>query len=371
MARLALFLAPYAVAFLVLEGLLARIGETLPVSLIATLQKRDGAFIYLARYSDHTYALKREAVRRRHPHVVALGGSRINQWRSAMFRPYSFHNAGNCVYSLKHYRRFLDELGESASPRVLLFPIDFYMFNPAYDAIFEGVSFDDVGFWPSPERAVIVKGVLAAMREDPWLLFLPARDPLYGVPALGLQAIRTGVGTRIDGSYQYGSIIRRLPNARVTVASAVDRISAGHAPFIHGDSMDPGRLGELESIARLCGQRGIVPVGLSLAFAPAVEEGLDASPHHGIWRQFQDPATAERFRQMGIIYFNFTRFASFGGDPGEMVDPFHPSEPAYVRMLLTMLEDERIRRLLPEIDAEALRRRLAGATDLEVFRNEF
>jgi hypothetical protein len=40
-------------------------------------------------------------------------------------------------------------------------------------------------------------------------------------------------------------------------------------------------------------------------------------------------------------------------------------------MLLTMLEDERMRRLVPEIDAEALRRRLAGATDLEAFRNEF
>ena len=51
--------------------------SSLPVSVIAVLQKRDKPFIYLARYSDHTYALKREAVRRRRPQIVALGGSRM------------------------------------------------------------------------------------------------------------------------------------------------------------------------------------------------------------------------------------------------------------------------------------------------------
>ena len=36
-------------------------------------------------------------------------------------------------------------------------------------------------------------------------------------------------------------------------------------------------------------------------------------------------------------FFNVANLESVGGRPQEFVDPFHPSESAYIRMLLTML----------------------------------
>jgi hypothetical protein len=62
---------------------------------------------------------------------------------------------------------------------------------------------------------------------------------------------------------------------------------------------------------------------------------------------------------------------SFAGKADEFADPFHPSEPAYVRMLLAMLDDDRFRALFPDIDAKSLKERLAQATRFEAYRNDF
>lgn len=74
---------------------------------------------------------------------------------------------------------------------------------------------------------------------------------------------------------------------------------------------------------------------------------------------------------MGIHYFNVTDLSSFDGRDDEFVDAFHPSEPACIRMLITMLRDPAVRALLPGVDAAALGRLLASATSLEAVRNQF
>src|SRR5689334_22580555 len=112
--KAALFLLPYAIPIALAQGVLLRLGEVAPTRWVVDRQARGAPFLFLPAYSDHTYALKREAVARFRPHVVALGGSRVNQWRSAMFRPDTFYNAGNAVYGIAHYRRFVEELPDDA-----------------------------------------------------------------------------------------------------------------------------------------------------------------------------------------------------------------------------------------------------------------
>src|SRR5947207_5712897 len=124
-----MFGLPYVLPVLLVYGLLWRVGEIVPTRAIVERQAAGDPFLYLAAFSDHTYALKRDSVRRQRPRIVALGGSRVNQWRSAMFRPYTFYNAGNAVYGIASYRRFLEELPDDAVPAVLIFSVDFYNFD--------------------------------------------------------------------------------------------------------------------------------------------------------------------------------------------------------------------------------------------------
>ena len=72
-----------------------------------------------------------------------------------------------------------------------------------------------------------------------------------------------------------------------------------------------------------------------------------------------------------MLFRSFTHTESFHGSEGEFVDAFHPTETAYVRMLLSMLKDTRFKALLPEISEANLTDRLRTATTHEVFKNEF
>lgn len=366
--RLAVFLAPLVLIGLVVGAFAIRSGELLPVSLIARLQTLHRPFIYLAEFSDHTYRLKVDAARLFKPNVLVMGASRANQWRSAMFKPETFYNASNCIYALRDYRRMLADLGDYA-PRVIIFSVDFYTFNSIWDQGFGSVSHTDLAGPESAEEAYIFRSLIGRARHDPGELSLNPRDPLYGVPALGLVAARIGAGSRIDGSYQYGASILGIPG--VSLDSALHRIAVGKEPFQFGNRIDEGQRREFERFVELARKKGIALIGITSPFAPALVQALDRSPRHEIWREFQRPEFADWIKQQGVIYFNFTRLESFGGKVDEFADPFHPSEPAQLRMLLTMLRAPAIQALFPNLDPVLLEGRLKQATSFEVYRNEF
>jgi hypothetical protein len=368
--RLALFLTPYAVVSACGGVLLAHTGELIPVRAVAAMQSLGHPFIFLPKLSDHMFALKVAAARRIRPEVLAIGSSRGNQWRSAMFAPNRFYNAANAAYRLPDYRRMFDAIGRPA-PRVVIFSIDFFLFLSDWNRAYDYVSYDDLQ-WGSPEVLKIAQSLAGLIKEDPWFLLRPRQDPIYGVPAFGISAWQSGTGTRIDGSLQYGGIIRGDPLwAGGTLETTVLRVANGTAPFQFGEHMAESGWSELTAFVRAAHAAGTVLIGIAMPFSPEVVEALNRSARHQHWHQFQAPATAERFRRLGITYFDFSDLAAFGGRPEEFVDPFHPSEPAYIRMWRVMLREPEVRRTLPGIDESALEWTLEHATRLEAFRNRF
>jgi hypothetical protein len=124
----------------------------------------------------------------------------------------------------------------------------------------------------------------------------------------------------------------------------------------------------LAAVLSMAKSKGISVIGDALC--PRIVAALSVSPHYGIWRNFRSQEFRGWMKKQGVLYFDFSDIDSFGGRANEFIDPVHPSETAYLRILLKMAEDESARRLLP-IDQKALLERLAHSTPLEVFRNEF
>ena len=366
--RLAKFFAPILLLGFIGGAIVLISGELLPVNIVARLQSYGRPFIYLAKFSDHTYRLKIEATIIKKPEILVMGASRSNQWRSAMFRPAVFYNAGNCLYTQRDYRRMLEDIGDNA-PRVIIFSVDFYTFNNDWDPTFGMVAYGELSGWGSEEQKKILRDFVDQARSEPQSLIRVPIDPVYGVPALGLMASNTGIGTRLDGSYQYGA--RILGKQGVSLESAIERTVIGRKPFQFGARIDQSQRDEFERFVKLARSRGITLIGVTMPFAPPVVDALNRSPKHAIWREFQTPEFGEWIERQGVTYFNFTNLESFGGRPQEFVDPFHPSEPAYIRMLLTMLASSKVRAIFPEIDTNALRKRLAESSDFESYRNDF
>jgi len=361
---------PYALLSIGATTVLEATGELISVDIVARMQAIGLPFIYQSKLSDHTYRLKLTAVAARQPQILVLGPSRMLQWRSAMFRPYSFYNAGQVADTQRDFRRFFDDVGYS--PTVLLFSLEFFTLHPTWDEIFRNRSYADRGGLGSAEQATILRKLWPLVREDPALLFRWRREPIHGLRAFGLRAVETGAGTRLDGSFHYGGIIAGWPGMGAdSIEEVLARVRVGAAPFPAADRLDINQMQELERFARAARERGIRLLAITPPYSPEVVEALDRSPRHGNWRQFQSDTTADWIRAQGILYFNYTRLSSFDGRKEEFVDPFHPSEPASVRMLLAMLRDPTTRRWLPDIDENDLRRHLASATRYEAYRNQY
>ncbi len=228
--KLGWFVFPYVLLAAAALAFLQRSGELESVRRVAARQSRGEPFLYGVALSDRAYRLKVEAARMIRPDVLAIGPSRMNQWRSAMFAPHRFYNAGNCIYVQRDFRRVLEEL-DADIPRVVLFSVDFYTFNPAWDKWFDYVSREDLAPWGTRERTVLVRRFAETLLANPLLGLRRARDPIYGQPAVGLRAIELGNGFRIDGSMQYGTALTKSEPPD-TVESVVGRVQRSEAPFM-------------------------------------------------------------------------------------------------------------------------------------------
>lgn len=350
--RLALFAAPYAVVLLVATSVLALSGEIIPASWVARLQVHGFELLYLPAFTDHNYQLKLQAARSLRPDVLVIGGSRMNQFRRRMFGTTSSYNACQVLYGQQDYRRFLEDLGDR-TPKTIIFSLDFYTFNSDYSDIFRHVSYGDLSLWRGREFAVILHGFI----QDPQLLgfLVPPRDPVSGSAALGFQAARNGNGFRNDGSYQYGLVLRGMPNSGAVSRSAgVDRVRKGAPPFIPAAHLGANARAELKLFADEAKRKGIHLIAVTTPLAPDVVEALDASAELGAWREFNSPEFADWVASLGIKHFNFGRVESFSGRKGEFMDAFHGSETAYDRMMLYMLSDPVFRALVPGADSASI-----------------
>jgi hypothetical protein len=371
--RVGRFLAPLGVIGFLFAGVALRSGEFLPVRFIAWLQTFRHPFIFLPKFSDHTFRLKLDATRSLRPDVLVLGSSRANQWRSAMFRPITFYNAGNSISALHDFTRFLEELGDY-NPRVIIFSIDYFTFSPQFERVYREQSKDDIGNFGSPEQMLIIKRLfneiivkdLLAARDPMALLF--QQDP--SIPALGLSAMRLNTGFRIDGSYQYGGVVDT--GYEFDVPSVVARIQDGKEwPIVPASRLEPALLRKFEQFTELARRKGIALVGVTMPFLPSALKAIERSPLYEGWRQFQSQQTKDWISSQGVVYFDFTKIEDFAGRADEFVDPYHPGETAYLRMLLTMLREPRFRALCPEMDSVALAERLKQASPFQVYRDEF
>jgi hypothetical protein len=357
LGRLAWFAAPYAVVLLIAGAILALSGEIIPAGWVARLHARGFELLYLPAYTDHNYRLKLQASRLLRPDVLVIGGSRVNQFRRRMFGSTSSYNACQVLYGQQDYRRFIEDLGE-ATPRTIIFSLDFYTFNPDYGDIFRHVSYGDISLLRDRELAVILEGI---SRSPEQLAFLtPPRDPVSGVMALGLQAVKTGNGFRSDGSYQYGLILRGMPNSgAVTSDAGVERVQKGAAPFLPAAHLGANARTELKRFADYANGKGIRLIAITTPLAPDVINALDQSPDQGAWREFNSPEFGDWVAGLGIKHFNFARIESFAGQKAEFMDAFHASETAYDRMMLQMLRDPAFRPLVPGADFASIERHIA------------
>jgi hypothetical protein len=351
-------------------AVLAISGELTALSSVVRRQMASDALIlYGPSYSNPVKALKRSAILSRKPAVVVLGTSRVMQFRSRMFKtPGRFYNAGGAVATLWEFRPLLEAIPVGQEPEIFIIGLDQYLFNSNY-AEFKTTT---------PPVELRWNDIVQSAR---WTVYDDYRDGKFtlaalfhrerGTERLGLNAVANNNGFRNDGSYYYGKFIanpRDPTNDDIDFKNTLDRIRRGAGRFEHGRHVSADAVDELAAFLKICRARGIHVAAFLPPFAHEVYVRMMSLGERYRYLRELPSILMPVFAGQGHTFFDFSDLQSVGASDVETIDGFHPSERAYVRMLLAMQRaDATLRRHVAE--SRLLETKLVAPSPYVVFEN--
>ncbi|MGE0094451.1 MAG: hypothetical protein AB7M05_09310 [Alphaproteobacteria bacterium] len=329
--------SPFLLVMFSFEALAWRLGETMPMSMVAAWQSKSPDRTWRGGDGKSYLTYKVSRVRLERPDVIMLGASRANSLRQDMFEPYKFYNASLTSWTFDHYAKFLEMVTSSSyHPKVLIFNLDYWMFSKNFDRHWVHRFYTE----PAPHVSSL-KVILDEMSDRPMTVLnrLSTSDRIKG-----LFAALSGSGFRYDGSL-FGQPQTPDPNRLLN-----DGVGAGIAPVELGDELDREQMRRFERFARIAREKGITLVGIQLPYYRKVLTGLNSAENNGIWRQFESPEMRQYLESAGVIFFDYAKFEDVNDKPEFFVDSIHPDQRAVGRIMREVLSDPRVREVLPLIN---------------------
>jgi hypothetical protein len=293
-------------------------------------------------YNDANYRfIKYKVLTTSNYEVIALGSSRVLQFRKEMFSK-NFYNAGYSITNISQFRQFMELLPKQNFPRFLIIGLDQWMFNTDWDRTDRK---REVKNWkesfvimPSVRDGLSLYKDLFSGKIELDKIFLKEKY------VIGLSALCNESGLRSDGSYYYGDQIARL-NRRDT--SSIDfgfkdtfqRIELGVNRFQHGTIANPIAFEELFAFLKWCKEHNIKVIGIMMPYADAVYKKMIESGNYSYISNLEERIRGI-FSAYQFEYHHFNSVSDFGSSDYEVIDGFHAGEKAYLKMIIEILKED-------------------------------
>lgn len=169
-------------------------------------------------FGQQTSPYKLGHIARLKPEILILGSSRGAQFREGMFPGAKVYNASLVATSLKDSVVLLDAILKIYTPRLIIFPIDTWWFNPnrpdqcndgdectigrsfnVQDLVAAGVS--------ALQTSSTLQEIIRTLWKQGWADPRKQHDPIGDRMPIGFLAQQAADGFRPDGSYQYGRMV--------------------------------------------------------------------------------------------------------------------------------------------------------------------
>jgi hypothetical protein len=351
----------FAAYFEISARLLKAAGEDLSMEdTIARINDTSG--YYGSALSQRTFYFKEHLYRRLQPDVVTLGSSRVLQFRADKFSS-SFINLGG-MSGLDEADEIARALFATHPPKLLIFGVDFWWFNPVNE---------HAASLRSPEEAHL--RVTDLLQPPLWLAsgkmtFQDAGSILAGkVPNVGITAILRKDGFDRFGAYYYTSSWTGARESEDNQFSTTfKRVRAGDGLFSYGDKLSEARWKKFEDLLDFLDSHGIKTVLFAPPLAPSVLDAMNKQRTYAY-----EPLMRERLEKTalrrGLPFFDFHDLRAIGSSDCEFTDGLHGGQIAYDRILMRMaVSNVDIRKIvkLPDIAAEI--QKFAGHSS--VLKNE-
>lgn len=255
--------------------------------------------------------------------VIALGTSRVMQFKKEFFKS-SFYNCGGAVAgNYTEYINFLKNL--TYKPHVVLLGLDQWVFNDAWNRSCKDYKVFIKIEKEKRNKASMLKEIVKDWRHKKWKF----SDLKLYPDNVGFNGRIKEAGFLADGSYYYGDVYRNPQGQKdYLFKDTFDRIAQGKSRFEWGVHIDPDTLKQLETLLSYCSDNHIRVVGILPPFAPAVYEKIKSIGKYGYLDEIE-PACRQIFNKYGYKLFDYTDASYLQVTDSYFVDGFHGSEVAY------------------------------------------
>lgn len=299
---------------------------------------------YAYNESNYAYLKWKEVTSKPKQNILALGSSRILQFRANMFES-SFYNAGYTVSSISEFVPFLKSIPKSKYPEILIVNLDQWMFNKKSDALKDRSLVDK---WKNSYKrnasVTTLKNVWQDLLTGKYgYLSLLNKSGEERLEIIGLNASVHDKGFRNDGSMFYGDQVTKLINNDSTANDyhyndTYKRIVEGNNRFEYGSEVNPKALFELDNFLKFCASNKIYVVAFLPPYANKVYESMKQSGNYTYISKIY-PASISIFRKYGFELWDMTILSEYGSDDRETIDGFHGGEVTYQKILIDMIEN--------------------------------
>lgn len=157
--------------------------------------------------------IKFKVIEQKKPKVVAIGSSRVMQFRSNYFINRDFYTMGGTAGSIIDAGKTFERIKKSYIPEVVILGVDLWWLNPNYSHASNLENL--VAVRESKYKKIFqLVGFMKNDKEMRYMIFhmedIRAMDAVGNRKAVGLSAAVKAEGYRLaDGSYQYGNILTK------------------------------------------------------------------------------------------------------------------------------------------------------------------
>lgn len=268
-----------------------------------------------------------------------LGSSRVLNFRSGFLdqNPDMFYNAGASGQRLREIEAFVDALTPETAPDVLMIGLDQFWFNAAWDDQREPAPMNttDIDFDRMMRATRRVLQDLARQNITLHQLMNPV-SPVYGVRAIGMDAILKGSGYLIDGSRQTNVVQQSADRQQRPRNEDITALRNGQGHFTRGDTVSEEAMAQITRILDKAAALDIEVIGFTLPFMPTI---YNAMQHDGV-HSYLDKAVPQLqtlHEERGFMFFDFGDVSAFSQDT-ELTDGVHASELLSLKLYMRMVE---------------------------------
>ncbi|MGM9539264.1 hypothetical protein [Anaerovibrio sp.] len=289
--------------------------------------------------------IKFKIVEQKKPKVVAIGSSRVMQFRSNYFIDKDFFTMGGTAGSLMDADKTFKKIKKSYTPDVVILGVDLWWLNPNFSHVSTLGCLDEIRESKYKKYFQLIK-FMKDNAEMRGMLFhlddIKERDAVGGRRTVGLSAAVKSDGYRLaDGSYQYGHFLTAdFKTAAELFQDTHKRLDDRNRRFEAADDIDYREFERLKSLVREMTKAGCHVIVFLPPFPDEIYSRMSSNDE---WRFFLanfENSVKECCAEEKVQFFDFSNVLWVGSNDDECLDGFHGSEMTYTKIVKAMLADK-------------------------------